>query len=56
MVDRRKKIIDMAMDARIIQMEQTVAALKRENRELKKQNGKLQNALNKKDLNMLKNL
>lgn len=55
MVDRRKKIIDMAMDARILQMEQTIAMLKRENNELKKQNTKLQNALNKKDLNALKN-
>ena len=31
MVDKRRKILDMAMDNRILQLEQQVAKLKREN-------------------------
>lgn len=55
MVDKRKKILDMAMDNRILQLEQTVAKLQRQNRELQKQNEAMKKALNKRDLNLLKN-
>lgn len=56
LVDKRRKIIDMAMENKILLLEQIVAKQKRENAELKKQNEKLKSALNRKDLNVLKNL
>lgn len=56
LVDKRRKIIDMAMENRIVLLEQSVAKLKKENEDLKKQNEKLKSALNKRDLNMLRNL
>jgi hypothetical protein len=56
LVDRRKKILDMAMEGRIITLEETIADLKRENAELRKQNEKYQKALNKKELNMLRGM
>ena len=37
MVDKRRKILDMAMDNRILQLEQQVAKLKRENETLRKE-------------------
>ncbi|MHA9737883.1 DUF6262 family protein [Robinsoniella peoriensis] len=56
LVDKRRKIIDMAMENRIVLLEQSVAKLKKENEDLKKQNEKLKGALNKRDLNMLRKL
>ena len=48
MVDKRRKILDMAMDNRILQLEQQVAKLKRENETLRKENEAMRKALNKK--------
>lgn len=56
LVDKRRKIIDMAMENRIVLLEQSVAKLKKENEDLKKQNEKLKSALNKRDLNVLRKL
>ena len=55
MVDKRRKILDMAMDSRILQLEQQVAKLKRENETLLKENEAMRKALNKRDLNLIKN-
>ena len=55
MVDKRRKILDMAMDSRILQLEQQVAKLKRENEALRKENETMRKALNKRDLNLIKN-
>ncbi len=55
MVDKRRKILDMAMDSRILQLEQQVAKLKRENETLRKENETMRKALNKRDLNLIKN-
>ena len=55
-VDPRRSILDKAMDGRIELLQQQVTKLKKENEELKKENAKLQKALNKKSLNILKNL
>lgn len=55
MVDRRKKILDMAMDSRILQLEQTVEKLQREKKQLQKENEAMRKALNKRDLNLMKN-
>ena len=54
-VDKRRKILDMAMDSRILQLEQQVAKLKRENEILRKENEAMRKALNKRDLNLIKN-
>ena len=54
MVDKRRKILDMAMDSRILQLEQQVAKLKRENETLRKENEAMRKALNKRDLNLIK--
>lgn len=56
MVDKRRKILDMAMDNRILQLEQQVAKLKRENETLRKESEAMRKALNKRDLNLIKNL
>ena len=55
MIDKRRKILDMAMDNRILQLEQQVAKLKRENETLRKENEAMRKALNKRDLNLIKN-
>lgn len=55
-IDPRRSILDKAMDGRIELLQQQVAKLKQENEALKKENQKLQKALNKKNLNILKNL
>lgn len=55
MVDKRRKILDMAMDSRILQLEQQVAKLKREKETLRKENEAMRKALNKRDLNLIKN-
>lgn len=55
-VDPRRSILDQAMDSRIELLRQQVAELKRENAKLLTENQRLQKALNKKSLNIIKNL
>lgn len=54
MVDRKRQVLDMAMENRIEMLEQTISKLKKENMELKQQNEKQQKLLNKKNLSILK--
>lgn len=56
MIDPRRSILDKAMDSRIELLQQQVAELKRENAKLLMENQRLQKALNKKSLNIIKNL
>ena len=56
MKDPRREILNMAMEKQIELLNQKVAALSRENKELKRKNEKLQKALRKQDLNFNKNL
>ena len=56
MIDPRREILNMAMEKQSELLNQKVAALTRENGELKKKNEKLQKALKKQDLNFIKNL
>ena len=56
MIDPRREILNMAMEKQIELLNQKVAALTRENGELKKKNEKLQKALKKQDLSFIKNL
>ena len=56
MIDPRREILNMAMEKQIELLNQKVAALTRENGELKKKNEKLQKALKKQDLIFIKNL
>ena len=56
MIDPRREILNMAMEKQIDLLNQKVAALTRENSELKKKNEKLQKALKRQDLNFIKNL
>ena len=56
MIDPRREILNMAMEKQIELLNQKVAALTRENGELKKKNEKLPKALKKQDLNFIKNL
>lgn len=56
MIDPRREILNMAMEKQIDLLNQKVAALTRENSELKKKNEKLQKALKKQDLNFIRNL
>lgn len=56
MVDPKRYIGDMVLKSRIELLEQQVRELQRENEELVKKNKKLEKALNKKDLNLIKNL
>lgn len=55
-VDPRRSILDQAMDSRIELLQQQIAELKRENAKLLAENQRLQKALNKKSLNIIKNL
>ena len=55
-VDPRRSILDQAMDSRIELLQQQIAELKRENAKLMEENQRLQKALNKKSLNIIKNL
>ena len=55
MIDPRREILNMAMEKQIDLLNQKIAALTRENSELKKKNEKLQKALKKQDLNFIKN-
>ena len=56
MIDPRREILNMAMEKQIDLLNQKIAALTKENSELKKKNEKLQKALKKQDLNFIKNL
>ncbi len=56
LIDPRRAIIDRAMEGRLELLEQQVRDLQRENEELKKRNAKLQKAVDRKDLNFIKNL
>lgn len=56
LIDPRRAIIDRAMEGRLELLEQQVRELQRENEELKKRNAKLQKAVDRKDLNFIKNL
>ena len=56
MIDPKRYIGDIVMKNRIELLEQQVRELKREKEKLEKENIRLQKALNKKDLNLLKNL
>ena len=56
MIDPRREILNMAMEKQIDLLNQKIAALTRENSELKKKNEKLQKTLKKQDLNFIKNL
>ena len=53
MIDPRREILNMAMEKQIDLLNQKIAALTKENSELKKKNEKLQKALKKQDLNCL---
>lgn len=55
-VDPRRSILDQAMDSRIELLQQQIVELKRENAKLLAENQRLQKALNKKSLNIIKNL
>ena len=56
MIDPRREILNMAMEKQIELLNQKIAALTRENSELKKKNEKLQKALKKQELSFIKNL
>ena len=56
MIDPKRYIGNIVMKNRIELLEQQVRELKREKEQLEKENIRLQKALNKKDLNVLKNL
>ena len=56
MIDPRREILNMAMEKQIELLNQKIAALTRENSELKKKNEKMQKALKKQDLSFIKNL
>lgn len=55
MVDPRRKIIDQAMEVRVEQMQEQIYVLQK-NERLEKENKKLQKALARKELNLIKNL
>ena len=55
-IEPRREILNMAMEKQIDLLNQKIAALTKENSELKKKNEKLQKALKKQDLNFIKNL
>ena len=55
-IDPRRKILDQAMDKNIDLLHQQIAKLQQENKRLKSENDKIHKALNKRNLNILKNL
>ena len=55
-IDPRRNILDQVMDRRIELLRQQIAELKYENAKLQAENQRLQKALNKKSLNILRNL
>lgn len=56
MVDPRRGILDMAMNNRIELLQQQIAELKKENEILQAENQKLQKAMKKKSLSVIKGL
>lgn len=56
MVDPKRYIGDMVLKSRIELLEQQVRELQRENEELRKEKKKLEKALDKKEINFIKNL
>ncbi|MBU3878511.1 hypothetical protein HGO97_022180 [Faecalicatena sp. AGMB00832] len=56
LIDPRREILNMAMEKQIAMLQQQIIGLKKENADLKKENEKLRKALNKKNLNIIKNL
>lgn len=56
MVDPKRYIGDMALKSRVELLEQQVRELKRENEKLEKEKRKLGKALDKKEMNFIKNL
>lgn len=56
MIDPRRDILNMAMDNRIELLQQQIADMKRENELLQKEIEKLQKALKKKSLSVMKNM
>ena len=56
MTDPRKNILDMAMDNEIIALHEKIRTLQKENSRLIAENEKLQKALNKKNMSLLRSL
>ena len=56
MVDPRKGILDMVMDNEIAKLHEQIRLLRGENEQLKEENQRLKKALDKKNMNILKNL
>ena len=56
LIDPKRYIGDIVLKNRIELLEQQIRKMKREKEKLEKENIRLQKALNKKDLNLLKNL
>lgn len=56
MIDPKRYIGDIVMKNRIDLLEQQIRELKREKEQVEQENERLRKALNKKDLNVLKNL
>lgn len=56
MTDPRKNILDMAMDNEIIALHEKIRTLQKENSRLTAENEKLQKALNKKNMSLLRSL
>lgn len=56
MIDPRRQIIDQAMVKEVELLQQQIRKLKAENETLKKENLKFRKALNRKELNIVKNL
>ena len=55
-VDPRKGILDMVMDNEIAKLHEQIRLLRGENEQLKEENQRLKKALDKKNMNILKNL
>ena len=56
MVDPRKGILDMVMDNEIAKLHEQIRLLRGENEQLKEENQRLKKAMDKKNMNILKNL
>ena len=56
MTDPRKNMLDMAMDNEIIALHEKIRTLQKENSRLTAENEKLQKALNKKNMSLLRSL
>lgn len=56
MADPRRGILDMVMDSEIVMLHEQIRALQSENEQLKVENKKLQKALEKKNMSLLRSL